>query len=459
MSNIYIQEPPTLGKVLLKTTVGDIDIELWAKETPKACRNFVQLCMEGYYDGTIFHRVVKGFLAQGGDPTGTGEGGESIYGEPFKDEFHSRLRFVRRGLVAMATSQPNDNESQFFFTLGACPELQNKHTIFGKVTGKTLYNMLKLEESLVDKNERPYYPHKIIETKILSNPFNDIVPREKTQVVLEVEEKPVKSKPSKNFNLLSFGEEAEEEEAEDDLVAQEFRGKSKSSHDLANDPHLSSMPAVVDDASNDSIELDTNTDKNKDINSLDNIRKKLQKTVNPKSTDDGPKTPENEEYEKRKEIRREIKKLKRELKEEDKKVDNEDEEMDTVKREPTDNELLEAYHNELDKRKKMKKIQKQGNREETTLALLAKFQARLKSAREENADKDDKVERGNEDDDDDEDGGDGWLRHQLYFEDKGPVLAKDASIKTEDTYEIFDPRNPINLRRREASKKAMKKHH
>lgn len=70
--------------MLLVTSVGDIDIELWAKETPKACRNFCQLCMEGYYDGTIFHRVVKGFIAQGGDPTGTGTGGESIHGKPFK---------------------------------------------------------------------------------------------------------------------------------------------------------------------------------------------------------------------------------------------------------------------------------------------------------------------------------------------------------------------------------------
>lgn len=71
-------------QVLLKTTVGDIDVELWSKEAPKACRNFVQLCLEGYYDKTIFHRVVKGFIAQGGDPTGTGTGGKSIYGEPFK---------------------------------------------------------------------------------------------------------------------------------------------------------------------------------------------------------------------------------------------------------------------------------------------------------------------------------------------------------------------------------------
>ena len=70
--------------MLLTTSVGDIDIELWSKEAPKACRNFVQLSMEGYYDGTIFHRVVPEFIVQGGDPTGTGTGGESIYGKPFR---------------------------------------------------------------------------------------------------------------------------------------------------------------------------------------------------------------------------------------------------------------------------------------------------------------------------------------------------------------------------------------
>ena len=69
------------------TSVGEIDVELWSKETPKACRNFVQLCMEGYYDGTIFHRLVHDFIVQGGDPTGTGDGGESIYGKPFSVSF------------------------------------------------------------------------------------------------------------------------------------------------------------------------------------------------------------------------------------------------------------------------------------------------------------------------------------------------------------------------------------
>ena len=90
----------------MKTTVGDIDLELWAKETPKACRNFIQLCMEGYYDNTIFHRIIKGFIAQGGDPTGTGEGGESIYGQPFKVSYlmsNYFLSFEKRDLYIYMT--------------------------------------------------------------------------------------------------------------------------------------------------------------------------------------------------------------------------------------------------------------------------------------------------------------------------------------------------------------------
>lgn len=161
----------------MKTTAGDIDVELWSREAPLACRNFIQLCMEGYYNGTIFHRVVKDFIVQGGDPNGDGTGGESIYGAPFKDEFHTRLRFCRRGLVAMANSGKDDNASQFFFTLGEAPELQNKHTIFGKVGGDTIYNVLKMQDGEIDANERPTYPYKIVKTEILLNPFDDIVPR------------------------------------------------------------------------------------------------------------------------------------------------------------------------------------------------------------------------------------------------------------------------------------------
>ncbi len=265
---------------MLRTTVGDIDIELWSREAPKACRNFVQLCLEGYYDNNLFHRLVKGFIVQTGDPTGTGMGGESIYGQQFKDEFHSRLRFVRRGLVAMANSGvKDDNGSQFFFTLNSCPELQNKHTIFGKVTGNTIYNMIKLEESDVDQNERPLFPHKIISTEILLNPFTDIIPRTlKKKNEPKIDEKP-KVKGSKNFNLLSFGDEAEEEEEEVILASKEFQGKSKSSHDLlTNDPKLSSIPAVEENELNNSREDDSEEENDKKKKErLDKIKEKFKK--------------------------------------------------------------------------------------------------------------------------------------------------------------------------------------
>ncbi|NWR43722.1 CWC27 protein, partial [Regulus satrapa] len=241
MSNIYIQEPPTNGKVLLRTTAGEIDIELWSKEAPKACRNFIQLCMEEYYNNTVFHRVVPGFIVQGGDPTGTGSGGESVYGAPFKDEFHSRLRFNRRGLVAMANAGPHDNGSQFFFTLGRADELNNKHTIFGKVCYMNWRPSLSLTEATGSFSEGYC-------SIVLFNPFDDIVPRSNRKLKKdkpEEETKKSKVKGTKNFSLLSFGEEAEEEEEEVSRVSQSMKGKSKSSHDLLkDDPHLSSVPAV-----------------------------------------------------------------------------------------------------------------------------------------------------------------------------------------------------------------------
>lgn len=245
------------------TSVGDIEIELWAKETPKTCRNFIQLCLEGYYDNTIFHRIVKGFIAQGGDPNGDGTGGESIYGEPFKDEFHQRLRFTRRGIVAMANAGKDDNASQFFFTLGATPELQNKHTIFGKVVGDTLFNMLKLEDGVI-VDERPEYPNKIIKTEILSNPFPDIVPRV-TEKQVEKPKKREKKKGVKDFKLLSFGQEAEEDEEESAMISRTVVTKGKSSHDVLDDPGLSSKTV---EASGSGEETDPEE-------RLENIRKKL----------------------------------------------------------------------------------------------------------------------------------------------------------------------------------------
>jgi peptidyl-prolyl cis-trans isomerase SDCCAG10 len=130
MSDIYLTEPPTEGKVLVKTNQGDIDIELWPKEAPLACRNFIQLSLEGYYDNCLFHRIVKEFMVQTGDPSGTGNGGKSIWGRPFKDEYHGRIKFNHRGQVAMANeNKPHTNQSQFFITLGPCEWVNRKHTV------------------------------------------------------------------------------------------------------------------------------------------------------------------------------------------------------------------------------------------------------------------------------------------------------------------------------------------
>lgn len=141
----------------------------------------MQLCLEGFYDGRIFHRVVPEFVLQGGAlRQDTGEGGVSIYPEgPFKSEFHSRLKFVTRGLVACASRERDKNDSQFFICLQqSAPELDRRHTIFGQVVGNTLFNALKANDLEVDEEtERPVYPPVIHKAEVFWNPFDDIVPR------------------------------------------------------------------------------------------------------------------------------------------------------------------------------------------------------------------------------------------------------------------------------------------
>ncbi|KAL8779315.1 MAG: hypothetical protein Q9213_006995 [Squamulea squamosa] len=213
MSSLYNVEPQPTAKVLLETTSGEILVELFAKQTPLASRNFLQLCLDGYYNDTIFHRVVPGFVVQGGDPTGTGEGGEAIYdGGLFEDEFHSRLKFNRRGLLGMAnTGKKNDNGSQFFFTLGATPELQERNTMFGRVVGDTIYNLMKMGEAelVAEGSERPLYPTKVTGAEILVNPFDDMVKRvllPKRIATAGADKKDLKKKGKKTGGkiLLSF---------------------------------------------------------------------------------------------------------------------------------------------------------------------------------------------------------------------------------------------------------------
>ena len=124
-------DPKKSYTATIHTDKGDITVQLFADKTPKTVNNFVFLAKQGFYDGTIFHRVIKDFMAQGGDPTGTGRGGP---GYDFADEFHPSLRHDKPGILSMANAGPNTNGSQFFITHVPTPWLDRKHSVFGQVT-------------------------------------------------------------------------------------------------------------------------------------------------------------------------------------------------------------------------------------------------------------------------------------------------------------------------------------
>lgn len=128
---------------VLETTQGTIEIELRPDYAPLAVENFTTHIKEGYYNGLIFHRIIKDFMIQGGDPTGTGRGGESIWKQPFKDEFAKNITFDKSGILAMANAGPGTNGSQFFITTAPTPWLNGRHTIFGYVVkGMDVLNKL-----------------------------------------------------------------------------------------------------------------------------------------------------------------------------------------------------------------------------------------------------------------------------------------------------------------------------
>ncbi len=157
-------EPPPV--VVLETNQGNIELELYPKIAPKAVENFLGLVKKGYYDGLIFHRVIKGFMIQGGDPTGTGRGGESIWGKKFEDETTEFLKFDRPWLLAMANAGPNTNGSQFFITTAPTEWLNMKHTIFGEVVNG-IDVAQKIENTPVSPGDnRPTSEQKIIKAYV-----------------------------------------------------------------------------------------------------------------------------------------------------------------------------------------------------------------------------------------------------------------------------------------------------
>ncbi len=155
--------------VVLETNQGNIEIRLMPEIAPKAVENFTKLVEKGYYNGLIFHRVIKGFMIQGGDPTGTGAGGESIWGKPFEDEVTPTAKFDNPGILAMANAGPNTNGSQFFITTAKTPWLNMRHTIFGEVISG--YEVVqKIENSATDSSDKPLSAQKIIKAYLKATP-------------------------------------------------------------------------------------------------------------------------------------------------------------------------------------------------------------------------------------------------------------------------------------------------
>jgi cyclophilin family peptidyl-prolyl cis-trans isomerase len=149
---------------VIETNKGTFELELFAKHAPKTVENFATLAAKGYYNGLIFHRVIKDFMIQGGDPTGTGSGGESIYGKTFPDEIVRTLHHDEPGILSMANAGPNTNGSQFFITTVETPWLDGRHTIFGKViSGMNV--VVDISKTKADRNDKPV--EKVVMQKVI----------------------------------------------------------------------------------------------------------------------------------------------------------------------------------------------------------------------------------------------------------------------------------------------------
>lgn len=180
------------GYARIVTSLGDLNIELLPEFAPRAVWNFVQLAKKGYYNHTIFHRNIKGFMVQGGDPTGTGRGGQSIWGKPFNDEFDGPEKHDKRGVISMANKGKNTNTSQFFITYRQTPHLDRKHTIFARVVGGLDTTLTAMEKAPVGDKDKPIEDMEILDVVVFVDPFEEWQKERKDKETKEQEEEEIK---------------------------------------------------------------------------------------------------------------------------------------------------------------------------------------------------------------------------------------------------------------------------
>ena len=168
-----VRNPKKKGYARVKTSLGDLNLELHCDVAPRTCENFIALARAGYYDGVAFHRSVKNFMVQGGDPTGTGRGGQSVWGGTFRDEI-THLKHSGRGVVSMANSGAHTNGSQFFVCYKSAAHLDGKHSVFGAVVGG-METLAKMERVPTDADDRPSPSGAIVieSVEVFVDPYED----------------------------------------------------------------------------------------------------------------------------------------------------------------------------------------------------------------------------------------------------------------------------------------------
>ena len=448
MSNIHSLEPQACGLIRLKTTFGELEVELFTKQCPKATRNFVQLCLDGYYDGTIFDRVEKDFIAIGGIKDNEKD---AVQVETFPDEFHSRLKFSRRGLLATANTKKDNNGPSFFFTLGPTQELQNKHTIFGRLIGNSIYHIVDLNECQVDEDLRPLSETRILETLVVENPFPELTKRtaddsNKLEVENDDEDEcydPL-AKPKREISKkLSFYQESDDDDDDDEDDGQ----PSKQHKTSAN----GDVKVLKDNEATTRKQLHENDQKSReDVEGNDETERERD---------------EDEELNEKKliEIRAQIQELKRQFDSEEKSKPIAERRAQSDLRRQSGEEDAGSEKSTYRSHPGARIATKKGpQRERETMDLVEKFRKKLKEkalsdSRESPRQQPDPM--GHEvhvesavdllDPDEldilDGIGGDDWMEHR-FEASEGPRVAKDANTKGNSWYSPDDPRGVMRKR-------------